>query len=74
MPPTRTPEDLRMAKRHVSLGEQHVVQQEELITRLRLEGLPTGDAEQLLATFQSTLKEHRRHRDIIAAELRGDVS
>ena len=74
MPPGHTPEDLRMAKHHVSLGEQHIVQQEELITRLRLEGLPTGDAEQLLATFQSALKEHKKHRDIIAAELSGEAS
>lgn len=66
MPFHYTPEDLRMADRHVALGEQHVVQQEELVSRLRLDGLPTGDAEQILATFQSLLEDHRRHRDLIA--------
>lgn len=62
-----------MAERHVSEGERHVVQQEELISRLKLEGLPTSEAEQLLKMFQALLIDHRKHRDLIAAELGGEA-
>jgi len=66
---TYTPEDLIRAERHVAEGEQHVARQEEIITRLQLEGAYTAVAEQLLSEFRTTLKMHRRDRDRTAAEL-----
>lgn len=71
MPHTET--DLQMADRHIAEGERHVVQQEELITRLRAQGLPTGQAEEFLAEFQSTLNRHRAHRATMVADQGGDL-
>lgn len=64
-----TPADLLTAERHIALGEQHVVQQEELVTKLRADGHDTAQAEALLAEFQDLLKLHRDDRDRIAAAL-----
>jgi hypothetical protein len=64
-----TAADLEMAHRHVAEGERHIVQQEELITRLRERGLPTQAADELLSTYNSLLVEHRQHRDAIALQL-----
>jgi hypothetical protein len=58
-----------MAHRHVAKAERHIVEQEELVTRLRQSGLPTEDAEQLLATYNSLLHEHREHCGKIADQL-----
>jgi hypothetical protein len=64
-----TQADLQAAERHIAQGEQHIVQQEELLTSLRLKGLPTARAEELLSLFNKTQVEHRSHRDAIAAAL-----
>ena len=61
--------DLEMADRHILQGEHHIVQQEELLTRLRAQGQATDSAEALLALFNSTLAEHRAHRGAIAEAL-----
>lgn len=65
-----TADDLAMAERHVAQGEEHVAKQEELLERMRRQGHPTVVAEDLLATFVSTLDEHRAHRDLISQALR----
>jgi hypothetical protein len=60
---------LAMADRHIAEGKRHIVEQEELLTSLRLRGLRTTEAEKLLALFNETQVEHRHHRDAIAAAL-----
>jgi hypothetical protein len=64
-----TAADLQMVDRHVAQGERHIVQQEELISRLIQHGLPTADAELMLADFHDTLRVHREHRDAIVAAM-----
>lgn len=61
--------DLETAERHVAQGEQHVARQEELLTVMRTRAQPTESAEALLTLFNSTLVEHRAHRDAIAKAL-----
>jgi hypothetical protein len=63
--------DLEMVNRHIAQGERHVVQQEELITRLRAQGIPTDEAEQFLAEFQLLLRQHRDHRSTIVKDIDG---
>lgn len=64
-----TPADLELAEHHVARGEQHVVDQEKLITELRLRGQPIDLAEYLLHHFNGLLDQHRLHRDQIKADL-----
>lgn len=68
-----TQADLEMADRHIAEGECHIVQQEALITRLRMHALSTEEAEKLLALFNSTQTGHRAHRVAIAAALEADA-
>jgi hypothetical protein len=63
--------DLQMVDAHIAQGERHILQQEELITRLRGHGLPTAQAEELLAEFRATLLQHRRHRDLMMDSMNG---
>jgi hypothetical protein len=58
-----SPADVQMVESHIVQGERHIVRQQELIGRLRKHGLPTGDAEQLLAQFRDTLRQHWEHRE-----------
>ena len=64
-----TQQDLDMAVRHVDEGERHVVQQERILSELRLRGQPTDMAENLLGEFRQTLEQHKEHRDYIEASL-----
>jgi hypothetical protein len=57
--------DLQMVDDHIAQGERHVSRQLELIAWLRSRGHPTAQAEQLLDDFQSTLMQHRAHRDLM---------
>jgi len=61
--------DLETADRHVALAEKHVLNQEELLSTLRMRGADTKLAEELLTEFNVSLKIHRHDRDHIAAEL-----
>jgi hypothetical protein len=65
-----TPATLRMADRHIAQGKRLIVEQEQLPTSLRLNGLPVTEAERLLALFNETQVEHCQHRDAIAAALK----
>ena len=65
-----TPAHLALADRHIAQGARHIVQQEELLTYLRSKGLPTTAAEKLLALFNETQVEHRKHRKAIAVALK----
>ena len=69
MSPVYTAADLRMVDKHIAQGERHVVQQEELISRLLSRGLPTDQAEDLLAAFGATLHEHRSHRALMVRSM-----
>ena len=64
--------ELRMVEDHIAQGERHIIGQEELISRLRSRGLPTGEAEELLRWFRETLREHHEHHDRICKDLDGD--
>ena len=57
--------DLRMVDDHIAQGERHVTRQHEIIAWLTSRGHPTDMAEQLLAEFESTLLQHRAHRDLM---------
>lgn len=57
--------DLQMVDEHIAQGERHVSRQLELIAWLKSRGHPTAQAEQLLNEFESTLAQHRAHRDLM---------
>jgi len=58
-----------MAERHVAQGERHIIDQERILTDLRLRSQPTDTAEELLRQFNDLLGQHRAHRDQIKAQL-----
>ena len=64
-----TPADLETAERHIAQAEQDIAEQERLVSRLRLKGLPTEAADELLSTYRSLLEMHRDHRDAIEDHL-----
>lgn len=64
-----TAADLRMADDHIAQGEQHIIRQEQLISRMRSQGFPTTVAEQLLDEFHHTLRQHREHRVLMLDSL-----
>ena len=57
--------EMRMVDDHIAQGEKHVTRQKELIAWLKGRGHSTDLAEQLLAAFQQTLRQHRAHRNKI---------
>ena len=61
-----------MVDDHIVQGERHIVQQEELITRLLQRGLPTKEAEELLAEFRSLQQQHWDHRAEMMRSMQGD--
>ena len=63
-----TAADLQMVDDHIAQGERHVTRQLEIIAWLKSRGHPTEMAEQLLTEFQSTLLQHRAHRDVMLRE------
>ena len=63
---------VQMVDDHIAQGERHVTRQEELIAWLKSRGHPTDMAERLLTDFQSTLVQHRAHRDIMLLETESD--
>jgi len=57
-----------MVRRHVAQAETHVKLQRETASYLRGIGASTKLAEELLAEFERTLTEHRRHLGRLEAE------
>jgi hypothetical protein len=53
--------ELEMVRRHVREGAGHVAAQRALVIRLREHGLPTAEAETLLATFEDSQAQHEAH-------------
>ena len=66
--------DLQMVDDHIAQGERHVTRQLEIIAWLKSRGHPAEMAEQLLAEFQSTLLQHRSHRDIMMRDTGSQAS
>jgi hypothetical protein len=64
-----TQDDVEMADRQIAEAECHIVQQEALITHLRMQDHSTQDADEMLKVFNSTLVEHRNHRAAIIEAL-----
>lgn len=67
-----TQDDLDMVLRHIAEGEQHISNQEVIITKLRIRQLDTKAAEEALAVFNEMLRIHRHNCDVIAAGLEDD--
>ncbi len=57
-----------MFVRHVLEGEKHIADQTALIERLRLMGLPTEDAQDLLEYFCQLQAQHEKHLRRISDE------
>ena len=71
MRPTWSAVDVRqldVAIAHVLEGRQIVAQQHALLARLRQSGLPTDNAERLLASFESTLRSFEDEYERMLAE------
>ena len=62
---------LAIAERHVVTGEKHVVQQHDLIARLRSRGLDTALAESFLKDLEEIQALHVADRDHLRRELAG---
>jgi hypothetical protein len=62
---------LAQALRHVRQGEDEVRRQRELVETLRETGRDSGKAEELLETFERSLRLHRSNLERIVAELDG---
>jgi hypothetical protein len=54
--------ELEQVQRHVREGAGHLAQQRFLIARMRMDGLPTEEAEMLLSTFEDIQRQHEAHR------------
>ena len=58
--------ELEMVRRHIREGAGQLASQRFLIARMRMNGIPTDEAEALLATFEDTHRQHEAHRARIA--------
>jgi len=62
-------EHLAMAKKHVALGEAHLVRLREVVSELRRHGDDTTQDEMLLASFEALQVIHLEHRNRLRLEL-----
>lgn len=53
--------ELHMVQRHVQQGRTQITRQHEIIARLSIRSLPTIEAEELLATLETTQGLHEDH-------------
>ena len=60
---------LRLAESHVSLGQEHIVRQRQLVAELKRDGHDPGDAGKLLAQFEELQAMHVADRDRLIGEL-----
>ncbi|WFU05706.1 hypothetical protein QA648_21255 (plasmid) [Rhizobium sp. CB3171] len=63
--------DLETVDRHIAECEEKVLEQEQKLTLLRMNGLETELAENILTAFYETLLIHHANRDMIASHLEG---
>jgi predicted transcriptional regulator len=62
---------LQMAERHVAEQEIRVLEQENLIVRLRSEGRPSDQAEGILFEMRNLLDDMRDHLERLQQKLEG---
>jgi ribosomal 50S subunit-associated protein YjgA (DUF615 family) len=53
--------ELEMVRRHIREGAGQLASQRFLIARMRMNGIPTEEAEALLATFEDSHRQHEAH-------------
>lgn len=53
--------EFEMVRRHIREGAGHLAGQRMLIARMRMSGIPTEEAETLLATFEDSQRQHEAH-------------
>ena len=53
--------EMEMIRRHVRQGIGHVLQQRERVAKLHASGQSTEVASQILATFETTQRQHEAH-------------
>ena len=61
---------LAQAERHVTLGENHITRQRELIVQLHRDALDIAEAAQLLVQFRELQALHVADRDRLRKQLR----
>lgn len=61
-------DDIRMVRRHVLLGRQHLAQQWERIEQLERDELPTTRAVEFLGQLQAMQELHERHLSRLLAK------
>lgn len=59
--------ELEMVRRHIREGAGHLASQRFFIARMRMDGIPTEEAETLLATFEDNQRQHEAHLARIAS-------
>jgi hypothetical protein len=58
--------ELETGQRHIREGAGHLARQRFLIARMRMNGIPTEEAETLLATFEDDQRQQEAHLARIA--------
>lgn len=58
-------EEIRLAKRHVRVGERHIRRQHKIIARLEAEGSPAGDAIRFLDLLEKTQRQYLDRGDTL---------
>ncbi len=58
--------EFEMVRRHIREGAGHLASQRFLIARMRMSGIPTEEAETILATFEDNQRQHEAHLAQIA--------
>ena len=59
--------ELEMVQRHVRQGERHVSRQIEIIADIKFRKQPTSSAENMLFSFDRSLRVHKSHLDQLAS-------
>ena len=59
--------ELEMVQRHVRQGERHVSRQIEIIADIKFCKQPTSSAENMLFSFDRSLRVHKSHLDQLAS-------
>ena len=62
-------EHLRQAEGHVSLGQRHVMRQQQIVAELERDGHDSRSARELLCTFEELQTMHVSDRDRLITEL-----
>ena len=66
-------EHLDLARRHIALGQKHLMRQKEIIDELERDGHDVNEAKYLLDLFKDVQALHIAHRDRLLEEIRQRV-